>query len=315
MTDSGDGRSNCDIVLHSSTSKNGSIQSPLFPGPYPPRTFCRFEFQGNGRQRVQIKFTEFTLPSSEGDDCEQSDTLSVLMQIKGKYEPVETLCGDTMPKPLMSNGPRMLLEFRGRQSGKGNRGFKADFIFLENFGIISGRQIPDYECSFVYNSSFETSGWFHSPNFPGAYPRNIECNYYFHGRTMERVYIRFTYFDVEGIFPCDEDSSSDSVELSNFNSVDRKFQKYCSKISKGFSVKSDGKFFRVTFRSNDRLDGTGFRASYTFEVEKPTTEIPTLASESLNSSAGLHTLNDLIPYYFAILSLFSIANVFWINGL
>lgn len=40
-----------------------------------------------------------------------------------------------------------------------------------DFGIISGRQIPDYECSFVYNSSFETSGWFHSPNFPGAYPR------------------------------------------------------------------------------------------------------------------------------------------------
>lgn len=54
------------------------------------------------------------------------------MQIKGKFEPVETLCGDTLPKPLMSNGPRMLLEFRGRQSGKGNRGFKADFIFLES---------------------------------------------------------------------------------------------------------------------------------------------------------------------------------------
>lgn len=46
--------SNCDIVLHSSTSRNGSIQSPLFPGPYPSRTLCRFEFQGNGRQRVQV---------------------------------------------------------------------------------------------------------------------------------------------------------------------------------------------------------------------------------------------------------------------
>lgn len=99
----------------------------------------------------------------------------------------------------------------------------SNIFFQIDFGIISGRQIPDYECSFVYNSSFESTGWFHSPNFPGAYPRylmpysmidlmekktfflfkirNIECNYYFHGRTMERVHIRFTYFDVEGVFP------------------------------------------------------------------------------------------------------------------
>lgn len=74
-------------------------------------------------------FNEFSTPTSF-----QLKTFSkqVLMQIKGKYEPVETLCGDTLPKPIMSNGPRMLLEFRGRQSGKGNRGFKADFIFLES---------------------------------------------------------------------------------------------------------------------------------------------------------------------------------------
>lgn len=37
-----------------------------------------------------------------------------------------------MPKPVMSNGPRMLLEFRGRQSGRGNRGFKAEYKFLES---------------------------------------------------------------------------------------------------------------------------------------------------------------------------------------
>lgn len=54
------------------------------------------------------------------------------MPIRGKFEPVETLCGDTLPKPIMSNGPKMLVEFRGRQSGKGNRGFKADYIFLES---------------------------------------------------------------------------------------------------------------------------------------------------------------------------------------
>lgn len=49
-----------------------------------------------------------------------------------------------------------------------------------------------------------------------------------------------------------------------------------------FSVKSDGKFFRVTFRSNDRLDGTGFRASYKFEKETATTETMLLANINNN---------------------------------
>lgn len=56
-------------------------------------------------------------------------------------------------------------------------------------------------------------------------------------------------------------------------------------------MKSDGKFFRITFRSNDRLDGTGFRASYTFEIEKPTTETIILASDSLNSSSAQRTFS------------------------
>ncbi|CAD7085285.1 unnamed protein product [Hermetia illucens] len=181
---------------------------------------------------IMIKFFEFSLPS-EGDsyDCEEADILQVLLPMRDRFEPVETLCGDTMPKPIISNGPKMLLEFRGRQSGKGNRGFKAEYKFLENFGIISGEQIPNEECSFKFNSSVERSGWFHSPNFPGAYPRNIECNYLFYGDLYDRIFIRFTYFDVEGIFPCEESTASDYVEFSNFMSIDRKFRRFCGKRS------------------------------------------------------------------------------------
>lgn len=48
------------------------------------------------------------------------------------YESEETLCGDSLPKPIMSNGPRMLLQFNGMHSGNRHRGFKADYIFLES---------------------------------------------------------------------------------------------------------------------------------------------------------------------------------------
>jgi hypothetical protein len=49
---------------------------------------------------------------------------------------------------------------------------------------------------------------------------------------------------------------------------DRKYSRHCGQL-KEFDIESDRKFFRVTFRSNDRLDGTGFNATYQFldEVE------------------------------------------------
>lgn len=46
----------------------------------------------------------------------------------------------------------------------------------------------------------------------------------------------------------------------------------CGKVDKRI-VRSDGRFFRLTFRSNDRLDGTGFTASYNFENDPTTTEL------------------------------------------
>lgn len=70
---------NCDIVLSSNITKSGIIMSPMFPRAYEPNTHCRFEFRGNARERIQLSFKEFTLPSeADGDDCEQSDTLQVV---------------------------------------------------------------------------------------------------------------------------------------------------------------------------------------------------------------------------------------------
>lgn len=70
-----------------------------------------------------------------------------------------------------------------------------------------------------------------SPNYPGIYPINTECNYFFYGSENETVVIRFTYFDVEGVFPCYGDEvSSDSVEFSNYMSRDRKHKYHCGKV-------------------------------------------------------------------------------------
>lgn len=64
---------------------------------------------------------------------------------------------------------------------------------------------------------------------------------------------------------------------------DRKYSRHCGQL-KEFDIESDRKFFRVTFRSNDRLDGTGFKATYQFfdDVETFTAK-PKLESKAITS--------------------------------
>lgn len=75
------------------------------------------------------------------------------------------------------------------------------FLFFSDFGIKTGRQMKEYTCGFSYSSDDAIQGYFSSPNYPGFYPRDTECHYFFRGSNGERVAIEFHYFDVEGVLP------------------------------------------------------------------------------------------------------------------
>ncbi|XP_019769356.2 suppressor of lurcher protein 1 isoform X1 [Dendroctonus ponderosae] len=267
-------RSSCDMIINSDTSKTGVIMSPLYPSPYPSKTTCQYEFQGRGKELVRIIFHDFYLHHLPGKskDCEGQDLLNAFIHIDGRMEKIDSFCGTTVPKPVMSNGPRLKLEFRSLHSSRYSRGFNASYSFTENFGMKTGLQVAGYPCAFVLNSNETKMGHIHSPNFPGFYPRNTECHYFFYGNANEKVHLHFNYFDVEGVLPCEASSASDYVEFSNFIALDRKYHRHCGQL-KEFDIESDRKFFRVTFKSNDRLDGSGFNATYQFldevEVYKP----------------------------------------------
>lgn len=70
-----------------------------------------------------------------------------------------------------------------------------------DFGITTGRQEAKYPCAFVFNSNETRNGTFASPNYPGLYPRDTECHYFFNGQLNERVHLHFHFFDVEGVLP------------------------------------------------------------------------------------------------------------------
>ncbi len=79
------------------------------------------------------------------------------------------------------------------------------FLFVrQDYSINAGRQLSILPCAFQFNSTnvpADEMKIFTSPNFPGPYPRNTECHYFFYAGENEKIKIDFVYFDVEGISP------------------------------------------------------------------------------------------------------------------
>lgn len=86
------------------------------------------------------------------------------------------------------------------------------------------------------------------------------------------------------------------MEFSNFISTDRKFPKYCGKRDK-FEIRSDDRFFRVSFYSNDRFDRSGFRAYYEFEGKSTPSENTSMQSyiftQGSTANAGINILCNI----------------------
>ena len=49
------------MVFNSDTTKSGVVTSPGYPNPYQARVRCNYDFQGRGKERVQIVFQDFNL--------------------------------------------------------------------------------------------------------------------------------------------------------------------------------------------------------------------------------------------------------------
>lgn len=57
----------CDMVYNSDSTKIGIVTSPGYPNSYPPRTHCTYDFQGRGKERVQVIFQDLNLYHSPND--------------------------------------------------------------------------------------------------------------------------------------------------------------------------------------------------------------------------------------------------------
>ena len=67
------------------------------------------------------------------------------------------------------------------------------FFFSTDFGITTGHQMTTLPCAFQYNSTTASNGTFWSPNYPGFYPRDTECHYFFYGQVRWIEFLGHTW--------------------------------------------------------------------------------------------------------------------------
>jgi hypothetical protein len=159
------------------------------------------------------------------------------------------------------------------------------FTSLDLGGLSPQSQLLlDYPCAFVFNISLYENGSLWSPNWPGPYPRDTECHYFFHGNSSHSVHLEFAEFDIPGQFPqCDE--RGDYLEYSEHMPTDGRFARLCGhQEKKSFTLgpTQSGSFFRLGFRSSD---GLNYRGSSGFHV------LFTFTSRQINHGNRLETQN------------------------
>uniref|UniRef100_A0A183CRY0 CUB domain-containing protein n=1 Tax=Globodera pallida TaxID=36090 RepID=A0A183CRY0_GLOPA len=183
--------------------------------------------------------------------CEESDHLSAHVLLADRMSKIHDFCGDELPAQLMSaknvltltyvlksalitpnprQNHRLWVEEGGHREGDEAKdeaehfGWIAEYRFIGDFGAQPPEAISPIgdrsKCSFTFNGTITTTGNVWSPNYPGFYPRNVDCQYVFVGRAGQKVYITFEYFDIEGFGHCEESTQSDFVLFSNYQTRD-----------------------------------------------------------------------------------------------
>ena len=83
------------------------------------------------------------------------------------------------------------------------RGYLLRYKFTRDYGVDvkeGGKMdTTSSDCKIYFHGSLRRYGYFSSPNYPGLYPRDVECHYYFVGDKNQKVQITFHTFDVEGV--------------------------------------------------------------------------------------------------------------------
>lgn len=214
------------------------LTSPGYPGTYPVNYDCHWIVNFQQQSQIKLSFTEFQLES----DCER-DYVLIKNGVHFRSPIIGKFCGSNKPMDVVSQSTYLTILFHSDGNG-GAQGFQAS---VEPYSTGCG--------GFFHNSRRV----FTSPNYPNAYPNNVECVWTILLSEGMKVNASFIgRFDVE----MHENCGADYIQFENFldgHWVD--LGKFCGRNNT--FVISESNMVRVTFRSNENVQGDGFKIKYT----------------------------------------------------
>ncbi|KAJ3611231.1 hypothetical protein NHX12_021247, partial [Muraenolepis orangiensis] len=152
-------------------------------------------------------------------------------------------CGSTLPHPVTSYSSALVLNFVS-DSSVPKRGFRATYV--ASTSSCGGNLVME-------------SGAFNSPNYPDAYPANVECVWTLTSSPGNRLQLSFIMFGLESSLGCDKDV----LEVREGNSTGPLVIRLCGNALPSNYTSVLGHILWIRFRSDATGSGPGFQASFT----------------------------------------------------
>ncbi|XP_053120680.1 cubilin [Hemicordylus capensis] len=220
----------------------GSINSPGYPGNYPPNRDCYWTLSIN--PSLLITFAFGTLSLEHHDNCSQDyleirDGLLPQDPLLGKY------CSTGSPPPLQTTGPYAWVHFHSNAVGS-DRGFHITYTTSP----------ADPNCGGNYTDSH---GVLMSPYWPNSYLNNRQCIYIIRLPPGEKIYLNFTHLDLE-IHP--PGCSWNYVEVRDGDTeISPLINKFCGNVVPSAIISNTNSLW-VKFKSDTSVHRSSFRALY-----------------------------------------------------
>ncbi|XP_020563357.1 bone morphogenetic protein 1 isoform X2 [Oryzias latipes] len=264
------------------TSLNGSLNTPGWPGDYPPNKNCVWQLVAPTQYRITLLFDGF---ETEGNDVCKYDFVEVRSGMSPDSQLHGRFCGAERPDAITSLHNNLRIEFKSDNTVS-KKGFKAHFFSdidecskanggcqhecVNTFGSYtcqcrSGFMLHDNKqdckeagCDHVVSS---VSGTISSPNWPDRYPSKKACTWSLSTTPGHRIKIVFNEVDMETHLEC----AYDHLEI--FDGKDDRtptLGRFCGTKKPAAVVSSSNKMF-LRFLSDNSVQKRGFETSYRAE--------------------------------------------------
>ncbi|XP_067869413.1 cubilin isoform X2 [Heterodontus francisci] len=219
----------------------GVINSPGYPGNYPPNRDCYWTISVS--PNLLITFAFGPLYIGHHQNC-SFDYLEIRDGLLNQDPILQKYCSTESPPPLQTSGPSARIHFHSDKNVS-DRGFHIAYITSPS----------DPGCGGTYEDS---EGILTSPNWPNPYPSSKQCIYIIRQPTAERIHLQFTYMELESHDSC----SSDYIEVRDGEAeTDPLIDRFCGSIIPAPITTSGNKLW-LKFKADISDSKEGFRAVY-----------------------------------------------------